>query len=1350
MQTVQTTLLPFNLHRKTVPVPAGLTLQQMVDHVIPHTPKSCHVVITINGEQIDPFFWRAVRPKECAVVGINVVAAGGGGGKNPLGTILSIALLVAAPYIAGWGTAAFITETGSTSLMAARVVYGAIRIGISIIGFVASSMLASTPKQPSSSPDAAESPTQFIEGAGNDILKYGVIPCNLGTNRMFPPQAALPYTETEANKQYVRQLFTYGYGDLIIEERKIGETVIADYTGVTMEDRLNSDLDSGTAIYANDILQDGLSVLLSFAAGYIIRTTQADADEASLDITFLAGLTRYGESGNKLPTTVTFEIQYTATGGSDWSTGALGKYFIASSVVAPNPPLQSNPLVPYQSNRHILVIDIPSGVPRILTYSDGDALPIIPDGMVRLASFNTTVLTSSPYTTQIDNFVDDRAANIPSIIADSGSFVPSHTGMTVNITDGTFSGYILTVTEATAQAARVSRRFTFPARGTYDVRIKRLTADATTTRTLDVATYTALRTITHRNPVNQTDISGTGMRILATDQLNGSVDRYNVKVTSKILDYFEATDNWLVGPSSNPASIYRYVLQSPAFVKRLDDDQIDLDKLAEWHSYCVLKKLTYNRVIDYETDIDSVLDDIAAAGMATPHKVDGIYGVIIDNERPDLKGMVNPRNCYGYSGNINYPEIPHALRVEFRNKDKGYLTDECIVFADGYDATNATLYERLSFLSCTNSDLAFFYGRTYLAVVLLQPETHKFNMDWENLTFNRGDRITFVNDSILVGVGQGRIKTVIEKPGDATKLIGFTLDDTVSIPSTSEFAVRIRHADASGFIYYLLTTVVGETKTFTFAAEVAYYAMADADKWIGSLCSFVEDGEELDLIITDITGNSDQSAAVTATPYAPARFSAASGAIPPFVSNITVPLDLLAPVAPILAGIIQSDESVMSKNGDGTYEGRMIIPLLNKNEASVMPLIRFRRTTATEWSAPNILSSNANSVVLTGLDDGAHYDIEIRYQRPGGRNLISPALQINNQIYIGASSIPDDVTGFVVSSVNSLGLFQWTKNAEIDIDYYEIRFSKLTAAATWENSQIVADVKDTRITLVMQSGTYSLKAFDILGNESVNATQIISFDNGAFNNVVEFEQEQTAFLGTKDNVHVISDKLFLEDPSLGTGIYYFQNTVDLGDVYTSVLSASVVAYGENYTRVRAFASIRARSSIRASSTIPMRSIADIRSLSSVRGIDPTAWSIMLQMRTTNDDPGGSPVWSAWTDFILGNRVFRAIQFRLIMNSFDPGISPRVDTLEVTVDMPDRHESAQNVSCPVGGVTITYVPPFKNNPAVNITVQDGAVDDRIEYISKTNTGFTIKVYNATLAGYVSRTFDYESSGYGRTL
>lgn len=1344
---VHTNLLPFHLYNETVEVPYGLSIEEMVRRVIPIRGEQVDITVTINGEEIPIILWGNVRPKVKALIGLHVVPAKGKGGKNPLAMILSVALMVAAPYIAGAVTAGF---AGGVSLAGAQAIYGAVRIGLGLVGFLASSMLSSTPKQDRNQREAnlAESPTQFIEGASNQILKYGVIPICLGTNRMFPPQAALPFTETIGNDQYVYQLFTTGYGKVVITDRKIGETAIEKFQGVSMSDRLNADLDLGTQFYINDTYQEGMNVLLSSADGWTTRTTQRDTNEASFDVTFFRGLTGYDQRGTRYTEYVGFDYQYAPTGTDDWSSGIDGKEFAYDqSITVPIPyrtELQSYNPYPNTTAQQssTLFINIKNGTLEIVQNNryDTSQPSFVPADSVRLASFTAEAPTPSYPSGRIISFSDDRAANTPKYFADSSSFVPTYLGMTINVSEGTFSPQPYYVGAATAEALRVTIPFKFPTPGQYDVRIRRTTPDFVADTQRGDATLTGLRSVSYRKPVRQKNISGIGMKILGSDQLNGSVDRFNMVVSSVCLDF--ATGEWEEAVTDNPAALYRYVLQSPAFAKRLADARIDIAKLEEWYVYCKLKKLTYNRVIDYEASIEDVLRDIAAAGMATPHNVSGKYSIIIDNERPDIEGMVTPHNSWGYSGNMNYPDMPHALRVRFRNSDKGFELDERIVYADGYDEDTAELYESLEFLSCTNADLAWFYGRMYFATAELQRETHKWSMDFENLDFNRGSRITLVHDAILVGVGSGRIKSFIyDNPSSPTEIIGFVLNDTVDIPNANGFGVRIRNADATGYVYHSLNTIIGYTQTFTFTTPIP----VEDSPGIGSLCSFTEMGKELDLIVIDINTNYDMSAKITAVNYAPERFDAANGAIPAFSSNITIPTDLLPPQAPRLSAPIQSDESVMTRNSDGSFTSRMVISLLNRNEPSVVASVKVRPVGASQFVPANYLLSSPTQIVLTGLEDGFAYDLEIRYQRQTGRRLFSDPLVLNNVVFTGATGIPGDVTNFTVQAAGDVGMFKYTGPSDVDIDHFIMKHTKLTSGAIWTNMQILDDdIEGTRADFPLQTGTYMVKAVDILGNESANAAVIIVTDAGALKNVVEFYQEQTAWAGTKTNTHVISGDLYLIDPTV-VGYYEFGDT-DLGDIYTSTLTSALVAYGANYLRLRTVDHIRSLSSLRSTGLNSVRSLASIRSVTSMRGINPSDWQVELQMALSQD----GTTFADWQPFTVGNHVFRRVKFRLKLESFNENVNARIDRLEVTVDMPDRQEWGEDVTVPNTGLTVAYSEKFMNNPSVNITIQNGAVDDRLEYTAKDNEGFTIKIYNGTLASYIERVVDYQSTGYGRII
>jgi hypothetical protein len=165
----------------------------------------------------------------------------------------------------------------------------------------------------------AESPTLFIEGAKNQANKFGPIPRPLGYHRMTPPYGAEPYTEVVGNDQFLRCLFVWGYGPLDISDIKIGETAIGEFDDVEIETVEGYATDPPLTLYTNDIHEEALSVLLTYNA-MEVRTTNPDANEISVDLTFPNGLTSVDPySGNRGTREVTVRIEKSATGASVWS-----------------------------------------------------------------------------------------------------------------------------------------------------------------------------------------------------------------------------------------------------------------------------------------------------------------------------------------------------------------------------------------------------------------------------------------------------------------------------------------------------------------------------------------------------------------------------------------------------------------------------------------------------------------------------------------------------------------------------------------------------------------------------------------------------------------------------------------------------------------------------------------------------------------------------------------------------------------------------------------------------------------------------------------------------------------------
>lgn len=1432
----------------------GDTVKDIVDEMFPaHLSGAAYAIVLIRGDVIPVEQWATRKPKLGEIVNVRIMP-GKGGKKSPLASILSIAVMIAAPYVgAALGSVAGFGGlwVGSTFFSSAAIYSAA----FGVVGRLAINALAPPPKSSKAGGAAgvsnpAESPTQFIEGAKNSIVPFGRVPICLGTNRMFPLQCALPYTETIGNDQYVRQLFTFGYGDkIVISQDKIGETLISEFQDFEIEYRLDGDLHEGTSLYTNDVFPDDYSLLISNAAGYQIRTTRADIDEAIVDITFPRGLTAFdAENGTRNRHTVQLEIQYAPTGTEDWSPGVSSYKSFSGSTLIPNAAIISQETGASQGyRRDIVVVDIYSGVISIVqgssvTYeASGAVAPTVPANKIRLSTLliftkrerNTSMPSGYKTTTSMVSFTDDRQVSLfGSTFENSSSFVPSRGTTsggeggslldTIVISSGAIKVNVLELVNAQTEALRKNVRIVFPQRGTYDIRVRRITPDYNSDRIFDDAYLSGIKNIKYQAPVTMVGINGAALRMRGTEQLNGAVDQYNVIASLVIPDWNPTIGQWLPAITSNPASLYRYVLQSLANARRLPDNKLILADFEAWHEHCTQQGYTYNRVIDYETTVDDVLRDIAAAGSASPAIVDGKRTIVVDRLNDEIVQVITPRNSWNYSAELIYPELAHAFRVQFRNKDKGYNQDERVVYDDGYDELNATVYETLEYQSCDNPILAFKHGRRHIATSRLQPESHSWMMDVENLIALRGNRVLLEHDVPIIGLGEGRIKQLIGNAGaesiingtdnvingtddvvlgiagyanvmngadiilngadqvvvesevvdgDITEVTGLLLDDVVTMPNLiGNYYARIRKADNT-LIYKKIITEVGEQNTIHFEEPVSGADIPER----GDLVYVVEAGGELDLIITKIEPMDDLTAKITAVNYAPDRFTAESTPIPPWRSFISTPLEFIRPEPPRLLQE-QSDESVMLRNSDGSFTPRAIFTLENTNIGDIFVQVKLRISGTESFTNANILEASPERVILTGLDDNIFYDLHIRYGRVG-TNVLSKPLELNRYKFIGAGGDPTDVQDFTITVSGENALFKWRKNDDIDIKGYRMKYSSGFTGATWQSAQLFGSLDerdviiDNRLTTTFLPGTYLIKAVDISGNESANATQIVTYDPGQLGNAVAVLDQHPTFSGTKDNVFYdsLTDTIVLADIEIGVGYYYFDASLNLDGLYESLVTQNIIANGVFLNNFFDIADLFAEDDVFGGGTNNLFNETDIFAMDDVFGIGANKWAVTLQYRTASsvsadsvvnggddvvnggdDVVIGGTIWSEWKNFTPGYIEFYEIEFRLKMESFsiEQGISPSVSILSVKVDMPDRIERGEDITIPATGYSHTFDPPFRDIPSIVVTLQDGDAGDTLEWVSKDAGGFELKVYNQVISDYVERSIDFIASGFGK--
>jgi hypothetical protein len=153
--------------------------------------------------------------------------------------------------------------------------------------------------------------------------------------------------------------------------------------------------------------------------------------------------------------------------------------------------------------------------------------------------------------------------------------------------------------------------------------------------------------------------------------------------------------------------------------------------------------------------------------------------------------------------------------------------------------------------------------------------------------------------------------------------------------------------------------------------------------------------------------------------------------------------------------------------------------------------------------------------------------------------------------------------------------------------------------------------------------------------------------------------------------------------------------------------------------------------------------------------DPNTYgdtNVELYVSVTDDDPNSSPVtWSDWRKFYVGDYKARGLKFKAVMTSTSGESTPVIQSLSVTVDMPDRVIGDNDLVSGTGsgGYAVTFSPSFKVSPSIGIMAQNLQQGDFYEIPTKSASGFTIRFKNSG-GTVVSRTFDYVAKGYGELV
>ena len=389
--------------------------------------------------------------------------------------------------------------------------------------------------------------------------------------------------------------------------------------------------------------------------------------------------------------------------------------------------------------------------------------------------------------------------------------------------------------------------------------------------------------------------------------------------------------------------------------------------------------------------------------------------------------------------------------------------------------------------------------------------------------------------------------------------------------------------------------------------------------------------------------------------------------------------------------------------------------------------------------------------VLNVIDEST-YDVRVKAVSSFGSS--SSYVTAQRKI-IGAIEPPNDVEDLSCNISGQEAHLGWTAVPDLDLSHYNLRYSTETdGSADWQNSvSLVEKISRpaTSISVQARIGTYLIKAVDKLGNFSSNATAVISNVTSTLNfNAVTTQSENPSFAGSKSNLILTDSTLRLDSSELfdsasgnfddGTGLfdsgvqsadlfpsgtYDFANIIDIGAKHTLRVTASIIQTSDNLDDV-----------------FDSRSGNFDDQPSNFDGDTPANCNAHIEIATSDDNV----TYTSFQNFVIGDYTARYLKFKLVMTSSDLSSTPVVSGLSVTVDMPDRIFSGNDISSGAGTKTVTFTNPYKSvNYAVGITGENLATGDFFVVENKTVNGFDLTFKNSGGTN-VSRTFDFIAKGF----
>lgn len=360
-------------------------------------------------------------------------------------------------------------------------------------------------------------------------------------------------------------------------------------------------------------------------------------------------------------------------------------------------------------------------------------------------------------------------------------------------------------------------------------------------------------------------------------------------------------------------------------------------------------------------------------------------------------------------------------------------------------------------------------------------------------------------------------------------------------------------------------------------------------------------------------------------------------------TDLPSPFNIQAPGAPAVI------EELYETTGTAGVKARAIVSWNVPSVRATAYRLEYKLTSQIVWTELPVTSINEQ--IINDIQPGT-YQFRVRAENTYFISVSDYSPTTTKEIQ-GLSALPENIQNLNVIAIAGRALASWDLTTDLDVRIggrVVIRHSPLSSGVTWEDTVILEEFNGDAVNgnLPLLTGTYFAKFRDSTGNYSDTAASFVATEALVTGYVTtDTVTEHPDFVGVKTNLAAIEGVLKLDSSmtiddmldsmddwgeidSLGglvsSGTYMFDGSMNFGAVQQRKIDANVKAFSYNASNIVDYWT-------------------DIDSLDSIDGGVINDTDAIIYYRATNDDPTGTPTWTAWTQFMVADVNCWGLEFK---------------------------------------------------------------------------------------------------------